>query len=244
MSTMSRLLAFVLLTCSPLAAFAAAPPPVEVTTCGQAIPRRAVGYLTADLDCTGYDGVPAAILVSRNATLELRGHRVTGGLLTVACAELRPDRFGVIRLQDSSRCTVVGGGGVVSGAEAHGVFATELTISDVTIENSGQEGIYTRKKARVTNVIVTGSGGHGMRLDGPSIVRGSTVTNSGENGIVCLRKLRIYDSSVTGSGTSAACEYPWSCVDIASALRPEFVNTVCDHSRGPSQTDWDVCALD
>lgn len=43
----SRLVAIALLACSPLAAFAAAPPPVEVTTCGQAIPRKTVGHLTA-----------------------------------------------------------------------------------------------------------------------------------------------------------------------------------------------------
>jgi hypothetical protein len=98
-------------------------------------------------------------LLGRKATLELRGHRVTGGRLTVLCGELRPDRFGDIRLYMDSRCTVVGGGGVVSAAEAHGVTANEIAISDVTIENSGQEGIHTRKKARVENVTVTGSNG-------------------------------------------------------------------------------------
>lgn len=45
------LVATALLACC-VAPAAAAPPPVEVTTCGQVIPRRAVGYLTADLDCS------------------------------------------------------------------------------------------------------------------------------------------------------------------------------------------------
>jgi hypothetical protein len=36
----------------------AAPNTIEVTTCGQLIPKRTLGYLTADLDCTGFAGAP------------------------------------------------------------------------------------------------------------------------------------------------------------------------------------------
>jgi hypothetical protein len=150
-------------------------------------------------------------LLGRKATLELRGHRVTGGRLTVLCGELRPDRFGDIRLYLDSRWTVVGGGGVVSAAEAHGVTANEIAISDVTIENSGQEGIHTRKKARVENVTVTGSSGDGMRLGGRAIVQGSTVTDNGENGVSSERKLQVFGSTIVGNGMGPSCTNPWGC---------------------------------
>lgn len=147
-------------------------------------------------------------MLGRKATLELRGHRVTGGRLRVLCGELKPDQFGDIRLYIDSRCTVIGGGGVVSAAEAHGVTANELAISDVTIESSGQEGLYTRKKARVENVTVTGSRGDGMRLGGRAIVQDSTVTDNGENGVSGERKLQVFRSTVVGNGMGPSCTYP------------------------------------
>lgn len=244
MSTTSRLLAFVLLACSPALAFAA-PPPVEVTTCGQAVPRNTVGYLTADLDCTGYDGAPGAVMLGRKATLELRGFTITGGRFTVLCGELRPDRFGDIRLYIDSRCTVIGGGGTVRNAEAHGITANALTVSSLTVVNAGEEGIHTRQKGLVTDVTVTGSGGQGIRIDRAARVHNSTVTGSGEEGIVSQRKIRISNSTVVDNGTSLTeCDFPWDCADIASGLRPQVVDTVCNTSRGPDRTDWDVCALD
>lgn len=183
-------------------------------------------------------------MVSRRATFELRGFRVTGGLFGVLCGEHRPNRFGDIRLYIDGKCTVIGGGGAVSSSDAHGVTADQLTVSDLTIENAGQMGIYSHKKARVENVTVTGSGSSGMRIDGPAFVSSSSVSGSAENGITSGRTLRISDSTVIDNGLGPDCPYPFSCVDLRSRLRPKIVNTVCGTSgSGPNTGPWYVCAV-
>jgi hypothetical protein len=224
----------------------AAHPLVEVTACGQVVPRQAVGFLTADLDCSGYDGQPGAVMLSRSSRLELRGFRLTGGRLTVFCAEWHPNRQGVPRLH-SDRCTVDGGGGVISTAEAHGISGEKLTVSNVTVENAGQEGIYATKKARLADVVVTGSAGIGVRIDGPALVTGSTVTGSGENGVTSGRKLRIKDSTVVGNGLDTdACSAPDHCYDLVSVLRPQVIDTQCGTSGGGGHVlgGWGACAND
>ena len=64
-------------------------PPIEVTFCGQVY--EGDGYLTADLDCTGFNddvfidedsiirGVAVGITGRRRGSLDLRGHTLTAG---------------------------------------------------------------------------------------------------------------------------------------------------------------------
>ncbi len=238
------LVASAILACSTAVALAAPPTQVAVTSCGQVIPRFAVGYLTGDLDCTGYDGLPGAVMVSRQATFELRGFRLTGGLLTVLCGEMRNDRFGEPQLHIDHRCTVSGGGGTIAGAEAHGISGYDLNVSDLTVENAGQEGIYSVRNAHISNVTVTGSGGIGMRIDRTATVVDSHVSGSGEIGVAGLHVLKISGSTVVGNGTGPNCPYPWSCVDLFSGHRPKVVDTQCNTSGGSGYRNWGVCAAD
>jgi hypothetical protein len=186
-------------------------------------------------------------MVSRRATFELRGFRVTGGLFGVLCGEMRPDRFGVTRLYIDSHCQVIGGGGTVASSEAHGITRNDLTIADVTVENVGQEGIYAGRKGKITNVTITGSGATGVRIDGAAKIADTHISGSGEDGIDAFRTLRLSDSIVLGNGVGPNCPYPFSCVDVRTPFPPRVVETQCGTSGGAGLShnrDWNVCTSD
>ncbi len=159
---------------------------------------------------------------------------------------MRPNKFGVAELHIDHRCTVKGSGGTISASDAHGITGYDVTVSDLTIENAWQEGIYATRKAHVSNVTVTNSGGHGMRIDGNATVADSHVSGSGKDGIIAFRALKISGSTVVGNGIGPKCPYPRSCVDLFSGLRPKVVDTQCDTSGSGDgrAVNWGVCALD
>ena len=109
-----------------------------MTACGQTVPRRTVGYLVGDLDCTGPQtgaASVAAVFVAKRGTLELRGYTISG--LGIACGEPGTDTLGQHFLTRVGTCTIDGGGGVVADAASNGVVAKKLTARDVTIRDSG-----------------------------------------------------------------------------------------------------------
>jgi hypothetical protein len=230
------------LSCSSVAQ--AAPETVEITTCGQAVPRRAIGFLTDHLDCTGFTGAPGAVMVSRSATLDLRGFTITGGRFNVLCGELRPDRFGVDRLHIDGKCKVVGGAGTVIGAEAHGVTANTMTVTNLSILGAGQEGISARRNATLSDVVIDGSTDTGARIDHVAKITASSITGSGESGI-SARKVILIDSTVTGSGLGPECDPPARCADLVTVKRPRLENSTCGTSRSPDfPFHWGVCSDD
>src|SRR5882724_8565166 len=157
---------------------AATPLPIAVTTCGQVVPRRTVGYLTSDLDCSGPQtgaATIAAVFVAQHGTLELRGYTISG--LGIVCGEPATDSLGQPVFRKVGACTIDGGGGIVAGAAAHGISAKRLTAHDITIRDSGQEGAWSWKTVTFDNVVITGSGGFGARFDvGKATVTNSTIT--------------------------------------------------------------------
>jgi len=243
---MSPLRALVVLALLSSASSAEATKPmVEVTTCGQAVPRGTVGYLTGDLDCTGFEDLPGAVLLSQAATLELRGFRVTGGIMNVICGEMRT-KAGVTNLYSVQHCAVVGGGGTLSAAEAHGISGDRLTVSDLTIENAGQEGLFANRKGRITDVVITGSGGSGMWALGSMFIVGTTISGSGAQGIFATSSLRIVSSTVLGNGVGGSCSPSRPCLDILSEKRPRVVDTQCGTSGVSDRYpyNWGICASD
>ena len=106
---------------------AAEPADVPITTCGQVVPKRALGYLTADLDCTGFTGGPAnvypnskgaAVYLEKKSRLDLRGFTLTGGGHGVQCDALECDRG---RPCSKGPCEVFNGTLVSSAQGANGV---------------------------------------------------------------------------------------------------------------------------
>lgn len=224
-------------------------PEVAVTTCGQIVPKRTLGYLTGDLDCTGYDGgdpsmvsdTDVPVTLGFKSKLDLRGFTLTGGKYTVSCINIRAEakRHGV--------CEVFNG--TLTGATQASLLAEKAYVHDVTSTGTGVGFYLLGKKVTVENVVVTGNFADGMRL-GNATLRNATVTNNGDNGITG-NKLKIYDSTITGSGTSDFCvAHPGDCFDInAQKWRPKVENVVCGTSGGssalgPPSGTWGVCSAD
>ena len=79
-------------------------PMVEVTTCGQQIPKGHLGYLSADLDCVGYDAAPGAVVVGNGGIFDLRGFTLTtDNVFGVYCGGLTETNG------DLNPCTVTNG---------------------------------------------------------------------------------------------------------------------------------------
>lgn len=231
-------------------AHAAGPlPEVAVTTCGQIVPKKTLGYLTGDLDCTGYDGGDPVLLydtdvpvtLGQKSKLDLRGFTLTGGRYTVSCINLPADR------KRHGICEIFNG--TLTGATQASVLAENAYVHDVTSTGTGVGLYLLGKKVVVENVVVNDNFADGMRL-GNAKIRNATVTNNGDNGLTGY-KLKIVDSTITGSGTSDHCvANPGSCFDInAQKTRPKVENVVCGTSGGsgtfgPPAGTWGVCSAD
>jgi hypothetical protein len=256
---MLRALAVAALTLSVLApAVHAAPPPeIEVTTCGQVIPKKALGYLTADLDCTGFVGGPTnaalylqggAVYLERKSRLDLRGFTLTGGLHGVLCDALLTHNG---HPKNNGPCEVFNGTLVSSNPSdppqpPHGVAGAHPIVHDMTITGF-YWGIIARSQLELTNATVTDSLGGGVAGKKLALV-GTTVTNSGFIGVDSWSPAgygpRLTDSTVTGNGTSALCSAN-PCVDISSVKEPRLVNSSCGtSSRLGGSGSWGVCTND
>jgi hypothetical protein len=90
----------------------------DVDTCGQTVPRGEIGVLQTDLTCP-QGALSIAVTLDRRATLDLNGHTLTGGDVSVACS--------------GARCKVVGPGEIV-GSTAYGIWG-QLGIRHIDVEN-------------------------------------------------------------------------------------------------------------
>jgi hypothetical protein len=226
----------------------AAPPMVPISACGDVVPRRAIGYLTNDLDCEFAPGGPiAAVLVSRGGTLELRGHSIRADFLfaAVICGELvqRPDLPPALEI--SGRCRVDGGGGTITRT---GLLGDKLTVTDVTIDDTYGGAIYCDNSCKVVNATITDSGTTAVESRGAVSLVDSTITGSAETGVFA-RRLRALRSSIGASGTSSECTggFP-PCADLVLERRPNLHATTCGTSAKPVNQSpiptWGVCADD
>lgn len=248
---MLRSLAVVLtvafVACPGIARAAGPLPQIAVTTCGQIVPHKTLGYLTADLDCSGYTGgdpavvydLGAAVTLAYKAKLDLRGFTITAGTHGVLCSNLKAEghRNGVCEIFN----------GTVTGAAQRGVAGSKLYIHEITATNNGV-GLYSYGpgSGRIENCTSSDNSDDGVRVERIKM-KNLTVTNNGANGIVGdIVKLR--DSTVTGNGGGQFCVMnPGSCFDIHSAFRPLLKNVTCGTSGGyhaPPSDTWGVCSLD
>ena len=222
----------------------AAPAQVAVTTCGQIVPDRTVGYLTGDLDCSGYTaGSPdlydagAAVTLGLKSELDLRGFTLTAGIHGVLCDNVRAQ----VR---RTGCAVYGG--TIVGGDQRGIGGFKLDVHDVTVTGSAV-GIDAYAKGRLEDIVVDGGSDDGVRAAQQVKIERATITNNDGNGIASA-KITIRDSTVTGNAAGASCAAsPGTCGDLASARRPRVKNTVCGTSVGTDPAGpatWGVCSLD
>jgi hypothetical protein len=228
---------------------------VQISACGQAVPRGALGQLTGDLDCTTFVGGIAntAITLGRSAKLDLQGFTVTGGLFGVGCFEVCSDGSGACN-DDGARCEIVNG--TITGALASGITGDVVTVRNVTATNNGEAGVQGYRKARAFDSTLTNNGDDGIHAWSVQVYD-STVTNNGRYGVAGgkyvgngrhTHGIKVRDSIVTGNGTSGECSVQQPCADLASGTKPKVVRVTCDTSYSPFSVagcgrHWCVCAI-
>lgn len=247
----------------------------DVTACRARVPQGEVGVLQHDIDCSqiGPDGYFGAIILERNAVLDLNGFTL--------------DHFSVYLLggvECLGKCEIRGPGRIVSSGLNAGVYSyarNPVTISDVDFAGqiTGVLVPYNHTKLRNVTIAATGTGIEADRLDvdgvtvqlGPSgtacvatnsksaSVRGTNLTllgcglGIGYDGKVALTNLtvtgaRSYGVFVKKNLHLADSSLTGSPIDIVSRKRPAVVNTVCDSSAvwdgGVTGGNFGICAND
>lgn len=222
--------ALVVCAFSLIATAEAAPPPVAVTACGQEVPRGTVGYLTGDLDCTGFTGggiEGMAVVLHNKATLELRGFTLTASKFGVGCYEPGDDP-GYYNVR---RCRIAGGGGAIVNASenAIGAGAGKLQVADVTLSGNNVV-IFNARDVRLRNVTITGNGRPLFAVDSAQL-EGSNVTNN-SFGLGATRIKLVASTAIDNES-----------YDLYSSKRPVVKKgSACGVAVGPGSTVWDVCS--
>lgn len=249
---MPRLLALALsLVLLVPAVQAAAPPDVEVTTCGQVVPKKALGYLTADLDCTGFTGGPAtvgndvgaAVYLEKHARLDLRGFTITGGKHGVLCsARICPSG----KTCGKGPCEVFNGTIDGTAPGGNGLRGDKVTAHDLTVTNA-TFGVIARERLTLTNATVSNHATAGVSGKKLTLVA-ATVTGNGSIGVSANYggpAVRLVDSTVTGNGIDPICSLN-PCGDVGGTRLPRLENTTCGTSLQYDEDggNWGVCAND
>jgi len=248
--------------------FATGADAVLVTSCGQQIPARDVGYLQNDLVCDG-PFATTALTLGRNASLRMNGHTI---------AVTHPD--GGIGIVCPGSCAVVGPGtihGIGNGDYGTALLSDrgKLAMSDVEVFGF-QRGVtkFPRGTMIATNLLVhdCSSAGiaagklradqvtvhqNGIGISTTSGVKGTgvTATENATHGIQAARRVRIVgaDASENAEGGIVAQKITLTSAtvvgngsfDIGSSSYPQLTDTVCDHSLVfPGGGSWGVCSLD
>jgi len=230
--------------------------PVQVTSCGQAVPRNAHAILMNDLDCTGFTGGLAndAVSLGKGASIDLQGHTIIGSSFGIVCWELCDDGSGACS-DSGARCEITNG--TITGTASDGIAGDVVTVRNVTLSNNGQ-GIGGYRKVTVVDSVVTGNGRYGVEATSV-VVDGSTITGNAILGVRAGRMnangqfthgAAIRNSTVTGNGTLPECGTLGgpSCADISSFRRPKLRHTVCDTTIAPGPVPgcgrhWCVCSI-
>jgi hypothetical protein len=210
------------------AAPAFARPSVEVNTCGQVVPKGYLGYLIADLDCTGYEGAPGAVIVGNGGIFDLRGFTLTtDDTFGVYCGGLTETNG------DLNPCTVMNGT-ITGGQTGHGIIGKRIKAANLVIDSAAVMGIFADGALKGENLSISGAGECGIRSDSPARLVDSTITTNGQYGF-CGKSVRLYGSTVTGNGVT----------DLRSEKRPFLKNSTCGSSESPNPPyTWGVCTLD
>ncbi len=164
-------------------------PATEVTTCGEVYSGD--GFLSADLDCTGF---PTVAITIDGGNLDLQGFTLTGGMsnavrCTASCTVTSSLAGGMI----------VGAGGAAVGAfgasQPVNITVTNVTLDSNVIGVSTDFGPVTVEDATVSNTTFTAvSSGAGFLA---KVVR-TTITTAGGWGVTG-DPAKLIDSTVTGA---------------------------------------------
>lgn len=189
---------------------------VELTECGQVIPPRGVVDLVVDLDCTG---TPYTGLLLHRGRLRLNGHQLRG--VTVWCEMGRG-------------CRIIGPGEIVGGGSIGTCVSDSwdrTTIRDVTIRDCPGYGIDSggTRVTKLVNVVVTGSGSHGVY--GGKLVRLENVTLTGNLGwgVMGLGSVVGADVVASGNGSGIQAVYNMKLERITATENHDFGVSLVGH---------------
>lgn len=235
---------FALLMLVLLAGTSSAAEPVEVTTCGQVF---ANGYLSADLDCSGYHDpvtipewigkldpptIESALVLLRGGRLDLRGHTLIGNARGVYCMR---------------SCRIIGGGGTITGGTSHNIdsdYGQHVQVEGLTLTGALQNGIWTRFKLTVRDSVIRDNPGRGIFVERNLTLIRTTITNNGDAGIAAVAGVKLEDADVSGNCTLQGTACGFGCADVIAGRKPRLKRSTCGLSRGPDCTRWGVCSGD
>ncbi len=209
---------------------------VDVTSCGQVVGPREAGVLVADLDCSGAPEGTSAVILSRNASLDLQGHTLTGATGDNTTGAVLCD-FGEPSCMDTphgeacrppmGRCLVTSTGapGEIRGNSVGILSDRHLTVSNVHVATS-TNGIAFAERGilRARDVSVEGGSSTGI-YGGRMLLSNVSVTGTGDFGIFAsLAPLR--GTGITANGNARGGI-------IAGVIQADGV-TANDNGSGPA----------
>ena len=197
---------------------------LEITFCGQVVPKNEVATLMNDLFCGNNNG--PNVTLSGGATLKLNGHRIDGGWAGVATYPgslmriLGPGEITGANGNSYAAAILPAGKVVVDTVWLHGnrpgIVATwkaPIRLSNVLITDNIENGIMTSfvldgsfvgpgtGKISGRHVTVAGNGGDGISMDGPLSLRDTGINENGGAGIRIRGKhFLLQDVNVTDNG--------------------------------------------
>lgn len=213
---------------------------VDVTTCGQVVPRATIGVLTGDLDCSST--IDESVHLSPGAKLRLSGFTLTASRTGVLCAPVGVCRIfgpGTIRRPTLDTSPAPDNYAVFSGS------GVELR-DGVTLEN-WQLGVFSGGVTVLKDVVISSC--INGAIGSPARAIGSTFTGNryaligaggtSPGGKFSFGGVRVKNSTFSGN-----------LVDLASYGRPTVRGTSCStswHLTRPSTPfsggdDWGVCS--
>jgi hypothetical protein len=221
---------------------------VDVTACGQTVPAGAIGIVVSDIACASQD--PFIVMLEDRATLDLGGHVLSGGEISVQCA---------------TRCVINGAPGTIRDA-TWGVHAEDIQRARITLINVNFENVtlpvYTllTPHTRIRGAQVSIAGGFlgmqagsvrlsdftatGLQSDyavsaNRVVLHGCTITGNGGVGVQGSSAL-LRDCSVTGNNGSG------QGIDLRTLRRPRLISSTCGRSQKVDVVGehWDVCTDD
>lgn len=229
---------------------------VQITSCGVVFSGSTHAYLSADLDCSSWNGGNQAVVsFIGNGTLDLRGFTLT--------APTDPATILNAAVRCSQNCTILGGGGSIVGGHWGIAGISNVRVSNTTVRGSSHRAIASNRSVRIEDVTVTDNATHAVTAGRRVVIERSSITDNGgkispdsgelekTSAVVFASAVRLVestvhtnawagieadrvsvrDSSVFGNGTFTECGVSRNCrFDIGSYKRVHFDNSTCDVS--------------
>ena len=234
---------------------------VEVTACGQVIPRGETGVLVSDLTCISQYGVR----LETNATLDLGNHTLSHFAIEIPSWEFSAAVFcgSTNPVTSASSCRVVGEPGgtgaiVGDGGQRFGIAGRKVevenmsisgfllaaidakvaTVTDVVASDNTNCAVCAQRKVRATRVAAE-TNGVGIRAYGRVIGADLSLVGNNYVGVTAgdLVKVSGLTASANEVGVSAtavrlsASTLAGNGIDITARNRPRIASGSCETSR-------------